>query len=483
MTNGDVTRLSAVALSRALHARLVRADETMEAYLDRIEALNPHVNAIVSLKDRQTLLDAARAADAELDAGRSRGWLTGMPMAVKDLSDVAGLPTSMGSANQTGRPAGEDALHVARCRAAGAIFIGKTNTPEMGLGSHTYNAVFGITRNPFDLTRSAGGSSGGAAAALACRMLPVADGSDMMGSLRNPAGFNAVVGFRPSFGRVPDPGGELFLGQLSTIGPMARNVADTEALFQTQSGFDPCAPLSFDPAPDEIFATSAQAFPKGRVGWLGSFDGYLPIETEVTALCEKALATFASLGVAVETVKSGFDMDALWQAWLTLRHFLLAEKLRPVYDNETTRMRMKPEAIWEVENGLSLTARAVFAASAVRSDWYRYLLALFERFDFLVLPSAQLLPFDAECPWPAMVAGRKMDTYHRWMEVVVGASMAGLPVAALPAGFSPSGLPAGIQLIGRPRADRQTLRAAADFERHHDVGGSNWDAAIRVYDK
>ncbi len=476
MSVGDIPSLSAVALSRALHARTLRATEVMEAYLQRIATLNPLVNAIVSLRGRDVLLGEARAADADLDAGRSRGWLTGLPLAVKDLSNVAGLPTSMGSLNRVGTIAATDDLHVARCRAAGAIFIGKTNTPEMALGSHTYNAVFGATRNPFDLGRSAGGSSGGAAAALACRLLPVADGSDMMGSLRNPAAFNAVVGFRPSIGRVPDPGADLFLTQLSTIGPMGRTVADVAALLETQAGADPRAPLSLgDP-----LSGGAISFPKGRVGWLGDFDGYLPVEPEVMGLCAGALAAFDTLGVAVEPVPAGFDMAALWRAWCTLRHFLVTETLRADHEDPVRRARMKPEACWEVETGLGLSAREVFAASLVRSDWYRYLLGLYERFDFLILPAAQLLPFDVAWPWPETVAGRRMDTYHRWMEVVIGPSMAGLPVAALPAGFSPAGLPAGIQLIGPPRADRQTLQAAADFERVHAPGPGPLDPALRM---
>lgn len=478
MSNDDITALSAVALSRALSERRLSAAAVMEAYLERIDRINPHVNAIVSLRPREELLAEAEAADRKLDAGRSDAWLRGIPMAIKDLSDVAGLPTSQGSLNHAGTLAEADDIHVARLRAAGAIFIGKTNTPEMGLGSHSYNAVFGTTRNPYDLTRSAGGSSGGAAAALATRMLPVADGSDMMGSLRNPAAFNAVVGFRPSFGRVPDEGTELYLGQLSTVGPMGRTVEDVHSLLRTQAGYDKRLPLSLG---DDPLVLPEQAFAKGRVGWLGDFDGYLSFDPQVLEICERSLASFEALGLTVEPVKSGFDMRSLWTAWRTLRHFLVSEGLKADYQDEARRAKMKPEARWEVEGGEGLTASQVYAASVTRSDWYRYMLRLFERYDVLILPSAQVLPFPAEWPWPREVGGRDMDTYHRWMEVVIGPTMAGLPVAAMPAGFSSTGLPVGIQIIGPPRGDAATLAAAAAYEKAHVLPSQPWDARIEGF--
>ena len=475
----DITALSAIELSNAIHSRKLACSDVMESYLERIDRVNPLINAIVSLRDRGDLLDAALIADRELDDGHSHGWLHGMPMAIKDLSDVAGLPTSQGSLNHAGTMAGQDDIHVARCRAAGAIFIGKTNTPEMGLGSHTYNSVFGITRNPYNLERSAGGSSGGAAAALATHLLPVADGSDMMGSLRNPAAFNGVVGFRPSFGLVPDEGRELFLGQLSVVGPMARNVPDAHALLQIQAGYDPRLPLSL--ATETIgLGSEKSAFPKGRIGWLGDFDGYLPFDPQVIDICRDALASFEAMGLTVEAVPAEFDMETLWNAWRTLRHFLVSEGLRADYASEARRAQMKPEARWEVENAENLMARDVFAASLVRSEWYRYTLRLFEHYDFLVLPSAQVLPFDAEMSWPHEIGGRTMDTYHRWMEVVVGPTMAGLPVAAMPAGFTSTRLPAGIQIIGPPRADTATLNAASAFERSHAIQPVRFDPQIEL---
>ena len=463
----DIVRLSATGLSTAIHARAVSCREVMAAYLDRIDRINPKINAIVSLRPQAELIAEAEAADHALDAGQSRGFLHGFPFAIKDLSEARGLRCTYGSAIYADYIPDFDDIHVERIRAAGAIIIGKTNAPEMGLGSHTYNTVFGATRNPYDLMRSAGGSSGGAAAALAARLVPVADGSDMMGSLRNPAAFNNVVGFRPSFGRVPSLGTELFHGQLAANGPMGRSVADVAALLDIQAGYDRRDPLSL-PAEDHAVRKGSQ-FSRARIGWLGDCGGYLPFEPGVLDLCRDALEIFAAMGASVETVDAGFDMNRLWQNWRTLRHFLVAGGQGADYADPSRRARMKPEMIWEIENGLGLSAAEVFAASAVRSDWYRHVLSLFERFDFLILPSAQVFPFDVNLTWPNEIVGKPMDTYHRWMEVVIGPTMAGLPVAAMPAGFSANGLPMGIQIIGPPRADRAVLEMAAAYE-----GATTW---------
>jgi amidase len=458
----DITDLSALALSAAVAERRLDCLTVMEAYLARIETVNPRINAIISRRPAEALLAEADAADRALAAGEYRGWLHGLPFAVKDLSEAKGILCTFGSANYADFVPDYDDIHVERIRAAGAIVIGKTNAPEMGLGSHSYNPVFGVTRNPYDTAKSAGGSSGGAAAALAARLVPVADGSDMMGSLRNPAAFNNVVGFRPSFGRVPSLGTELFLGQLAVNGPMGRSVADVAALLATQAGYDPRDPLSL---PDEILLPDPGLDLSGaRIGWLGDFGGYLPFEPGVLDLCRETLTVFRRLGSSVEAVAPSFDMARLWQTWRTLRHFLVANGQAGDYNDPVRRQHMKPEMIWEIENGRDLCASAVYAASLARSDWYRHVSGLFEVYDFLILPSAQVFPFDAGLDWPKAIAGRTMDTYHRWMEVVIGPTLAGLPVAAMPAGFNAAGLPAGIQIIGRPRGDRDVLAAATAYE-------------------
>jgi len=462
----DITALSALALSAAIAERRLTCRNVMAAYLDRIAAINPRINAIVSLRPAEELLAEAEEADRALSAGEYRGWLHGIPFAVKDLSEAKGILCSFGSANYADFVPDYDDIHVERIRGAGAIIIGKTNAPEMGLGSHSYNPVFGVTRNPYDTTKSAGGSSGGAAAGLAAQILPVADGSDMMGSLRNPAGFNNVIGFRPSFGRIPSLGNELFLGQLAVNGPMGRTVADVAALFATQAGHDPRDPLSLT---DESLAYDPHRDLSGaRIGWLGDFGGYLPFEPGVLELCRSSLDVFRGLGCTVVDVVPGFDMDKLWQTWRTLRHFLVANGQAADYADPAKRVNMKPEMIWEIENGHTLAAKDVYAASLARSDWHRHVAGLFEKYDFLILPSAQVFPFDAELDWPKTVGGRQMDTYHRWMEVVIGPTLAGLPVAAMPAGFGANGLPAGIQIIGPARADRDVLSAAAAYEKATD---------------
>ncbi|WP_083254047.1 amidase [Pandoraea sp. ISTKB] len=462
----DIVALDALALSAAIRERRVSCREVMQAYLAHIARHNPSVNAIVSLRDADALLAEADARDRQLANGDYLGWMHGMPHAVKDLASCAGLPTRKGSPLTSDAPDTQDSISVSRIRAAGAIFIGKTNVSEFGLGSHSYNPVFGTTRNAYDPTRIAGGSSGGAGSALALRMLPVADGSDMMGSLRNPAAFGNVYGFRPSQGRVPyGPAPEVFVQQLSTEGPMGRTVADVAQLLVTQAGFDARSPLSL--AHDAShFAGSLQRDVKGlKLGWLGDYGGHLPMEDGVMALCEASLRDFAAMGCEVEACAPDFAPDRLWQTWLTLRHWMVNGSLGEMYADPARRDKLKPEAQWEAAGGETLRAADVFRASIDRSEWYRSLARLFERYDFLLLPSAQVFPFDADTHWPTSVAGKSMDTYHRWMEVVIGPTLAGLPAISVPVGFDTRGLPMGLQIIGPAQADLAVLQLAHAHEK------------------
>lgn len=456
---------SAIELSNRIAAREVSCREVMASHLTRIDHLNPKVNAIVARRESGDLLRQADERDAQLARGERLGWMHGFPAAPKDLANVAGMVTTMGSPILANHVPKSDAVMIERMRRSGAIFIGKTNTPEMGLGSHTYNPVYGTTGNAFDPSKSAGGSSGGAAVALALHMLPVADGSDMMGSLRNPAGWNNVFGFRPSLGRVPyGPSPEAFYNQLGTEGPMGRTVADVAMLLSVQAGYDSRVPLSLgdDPA---LFARPLERDFKGaRLGWLGDFDGYLPTEPGVMDLCRGALEHFKTVGCTVEAAAPVFSMDRLWRAWLALRGFQVAGVWGASFSDPNLRALMKPEAQWEIQNGLGLAGSDVYKAMVARSAWYQALLVLFERFDFLVLPSAQVFPFDATLDWPKAIDGKPMDTYHRWMEVVIGATMAGLPALNAPAGFSAAGLPNGLQIMGRPRADFEVLQLGHAYE-------------------
>jgi amidase len=458
--------LDATSLSRRIATRSVSCRELMEASLARIEAVNPVHRAIVSLRPREDLLAEADAHDAVLARGELAGWMQGFPVAVKDLSDVQGLPTTKGSPAVGQRIATSDALFVQRMKKAGAIVIGKTNTPEFGLGSHTFNPVFGTTRNAWDPSRSAGGSSGGAAVALALGMVPVADGSDTGGSLRNPAAFNNVVGFRPSWGRVPTvPAEEAFYSQLNTIGPMARTTEDVARLLCTIGGWDPHAPLSLGEAlPDPRLDDPIGCEPGQRIGWLGSIWADLPLEPGIAHMCEQALQKLQAAGFAVEPCTLDVPRDLNWQAWLRLRQMLTAGGLRSLYADPALRAQMKAEARWEVEQSLQLTGAQVYEASVQRTAVYLAFQRLFEKFDYVVAPSAQVFPFDAELDWPHEIAGVAMDTYHRWMEIVTPFTMASLPVASVPVGFNAAGLPMGMQIAGPARADLRVLALARAFE-------------------
>jgi ureidomalonase len=434
--------------------------DVMAAYLAQIERYNPVLNAIVALRDREELLAEAGQRDGELAAGHSRGWMHGFSHAVKDLAAARGLPHTSGSRIFADRVAEADDRYVARIRAAGAVIIGKSNTPEFGLGSQTYNEVWGTTGNPYDPSRTAGGSSGGGAAALAARMVPVADGSDNMGSLRNPPAFNNVIGLRPSWGRVPEPG---FIPYGSVNGPMGRTTADVAQLLSTMAGPDTGAPLGIDEDPAHLSADLDRDFRRTRIAWIGDWDGYLATEPGVLAMCESALATFEHLGCEVEPALPSFAPQDIWQSYLAWRSW---GNLRyaDLYEDPATRALMKPELVWEIEYGLRLTALDLTRAAAARDAWYAAVVDMFETYDFVVAPSAQVFPFDKSVHWPETIDGRPMDTYHRWMETVVPWTMAGHPVAAMPAGLDARGLPMGIQIVGRRHGDHDVLRMAHAYE-------------------
>ncbi|MDP4568550.1 amidase [Pseudomonas sp. LPH60] len=461
----ELVLLQAHELAERIRLRQVSCREVMQTYLAHIERYNPLVNALVSLQPADSLLAQAEQRDAELARGQYRGWMHGLPHAIKDLSLTQGIRTTLGSPLYRDFIPERDGIMVERIKAAGAIIIGKSNTPEFGLGSQTYNPLFGATGCAYDPSKTAGGSSGGAAAALALHLVPVADGSDMMGSLRNPAAFNNIFGFRPSQGRVPfDDSSDLFIDQLGYEGPMARSVRDAALLLSVQAGGDARAPLSIAESGQGFAAPLERDFKGTRLGWLGDFNGYLPMEKGLLPLCEQALDDFRSLGCSVEPASPDFAPERLWNSWRTLRHWMVAGSLGSTYADPQKRTRLKAEAIWEVENGLKLSASQVFDASVIRSDWYRAISKLFERFDYLLLPSAQVFPFDKNTPWPCSIEGAAMDTYHRWMEVVIPGTLSGCPVASVQAGFNADGLPMGLQIIGKHQADFAVLQLAHAYE-------------------
>jgi amidase len=460
----DIVMMDAASLEGIIHLRKASCVEVMSAYLDHIETLNPKVNAIVALQDRANLLAQARERDAQLARGESMGPLHGFPHAVKDLLPVKGIRSTWGSPILKNFVPAANSVMVERLRKAGAIIIGKTNAPEFGLGSHTYNPVYGATRNAYDQSRSAGGSSGGAAVALALRMLPVADGSDYGGSLRNPAGWNNVLGFRTSYGRVPVDAVEVWLPSMGVIGPMARNVTDLAMLLSVQAGFDPRVPLSMDDDPTIFRQRLEKEFKGTRVAWVGDFKGYTPCEPAVIDVCKSALKVFESIGCVVEEAVPDYPLDAVWRAVLKLRAWQAGSALLAFYNDPAKRALLKPEVIYEVENGRNLSAYDITAASVVRTEWYEAVRVFFELYDYLVAPTAQVFPFDVDIHWPREIAGKKMETYHEWMKAMLLITMSGSPALAVPAGFGSQGLPIGIQIVAPNRDELACLQLAYAYE-------------------
>ena len=453
---------SARQLNQAIRAGTLSAAELMAAAYDQIERLNPKVNAIVNLLPRDEALAAARTQDQARARGEAAGPLSGLPLAVKDLEDAQGFPTTFGFRPFAGAVAKADGEVTARMRQAGAIVIGKTNVPEFGLGSNTFNALFGATCNPYDLERSAGGSSGGAAAALATGMLAIADGSDMGGSLRNPAGFCNVVGFRPSIGRVPDQRAFGWLARMSTIGPMARNVEDAALLLSVQSGYCATDPLS-RMEPGAEFGGSLDCDPRTlRIALSGDLGG-LPVEPEVEERISQAGTVFADLGAEAEEACPNLDgAMAVFQAQRAAGLAALGKQL----DQQVPdwRRHAKDTAVWNIEKGLSLTADELLGAEIERTQIYRRAARFFERYDALLCPAAQVAPFPISDQWVREINGQPMDTYIDWMAVCCTITVLSAPAISVPGGFTPAGLPVGLQIVGAPGQDLKVLQAARLFE-------------------
>lgn len=452
----DLTATEMIAL---LRDREIGAAELVEAHLRRIERVNPQVNAIVTLTAEQAL-ERAREADEDWARGHWRGPLHGLPVAHKDLVDTAGIRTTYGSRVHADHVPDRDALIVARMRAAGAITIGKTNTPEFGTGSHTVNAVFGATRNPYDLSRSAGGSSGGAAAALATGMVPLADGTDVGGSLRNPASFCNVFGLRPTPGRVPPPSDRAAWFTLEVAGPMARTARDAALLMSVIAGFDPSSPLSVR-EPGEVFAAPLEPDLTGaRIAFSPDLGG-LPVDPETAEVTARAPEVLAGLGATVERVdldlsdaEDAFRVYRAW--WYALSHGDLLAEHRDV---------LGPNVVWNIEQGLTLTGADLARAERLRTGLFRRMNAFFDTYDFLIAPVSQVPPFPVEQPYVTEIAGRRMPDYLAWMRSAYWISVLHAPAASVPCGFTAGGLPVGVQIVGRPWADLEVLRLAHAFER------------------
>jgi len=451
----ELCDLSAIELAARIRRKDVSARDVMSAHLARIERVNPKVNAIVTLVADRAMADAARADD--LAKGGTPGPLHGLPVAHKDLVDTAGIRTTRGSRFYRDTVPTRDALIVTRMRAAGAITVGKTNTPELGAGSQTFNDVFGATRNPYDLAKTCGGSSGGAAVALACGMVPIADGTDFGGSLRNPAAFCNVVGLRPSPGRVPVETNSW--SPLSVSGPMARSVADVALFLSVLAGPDARGPLTNVEDGARFRAPLGRDFKGVRVAWWKGLGG-MPFEPEIRTVIDSTRRVFEGLGCAIEEAEP--DFTGVAEAFAALRY-------TSNYAQNSALVRQRPEWVkdtikFEVAEAERLTAADVGRAIARQTLMYDQSRQFFEKYEYFVLPVTQVAPFDVSIPYPTSIAGTAMTTYIDWMRSCWYVSFMSNPAISVPAGFTAAGLPVGLQIVGRHRDEWSVLQLAHAFE-------------------
>jgi len=456
--------MSTVEMARLIRAKKLSAREALAEHLKQIERVNPKVNAIVTL-----VPEMAAAAAAKADEMQARkeplGPLHGLPVAHKDLLETSGIRTTFGSPLYKDNIPTVDDIVVERIRRAGAITIGKTNTPEFGSGSQTFNKVFGATHNPYDLTKTCGGSSGGAAVALACGMTPVATGSDTGGSLRNPAAFCNVVGFRPSIGRVPNPNAAFAWSTLSTSGCLGRSVADLALALSTIAGPDSRAPLSINESGERFARPLDRSFKGVRVAWFKDLGG-VPFDPRVRAVVDAHRKTFESLGCIVEQAEPDFALAEI--AFRTLRAWNSA-------NTYGARLREHAEAFkdtlaGEIEEGLRLTGMDLARAETAHGQLWRRFQAFLEEYEYFVLPTTQLPAFDVDTPYPTEIASVKFDNYIDWMKSCWYISATGNPAASVPGGFTPEGLPVGVQIVGRNKEDVSVLQMAHAFEQATGFG-------------
>jgi amidase len=464
-SSADLCFMSAMELAALIRARKVSAREVMAAHLERISRLNPKINAIVAKLDDAQCLALADVADQRAAKGETLGPLHGLPIAFKDLQPAVGFPFTQGSTIFKNRMPESDSVLVERLRNAGAIPIGKTNVPEFGMGSHTYNKVYGTTFNPYDLTKSAGGSSGGAGAALASGMLPIADGGDLGGSLRNPGNFNNVVGMRPTVGLVPTAPNAFPLLGFTVNGPLARTVGDAAHLLSVMAGPDSRDPGCYPSDPSVFRRPLGRNFRDVRVAWCPDLGG-LPLDARVRSVLDMQRKTFESLGCVVEDACPDLtDADSIF---LTIRGFSFAASLQPLLAEH--RHEMKPDAIWNVEYGLALSGTDIARAMMQHGQLLDRVRRFQEKYEFILCAVNQVPPFDATLDWPKSVNGITMTNYLEWMKSAWWITVTFCPAISVPAGFTPEGLPVGIQMVGRYRDDFSVLQLAHAFEQASGFG-------------
>ena len=456
---------SARELTQLLRSRAVSAREVMAAFLAQIARLNPRINAIVAQLDDEKCLALADDADRRLSRGDEVGPLHGLPFAFKDLDAAVGFPMTRGSSIFKYFMPSEDSVLVERLRRAGVIPIGKTNVSEFGMGSHTYNQVYGTTLNPYDLSKSAGGSSGGAGAALAAGLLPLASGSDLGGSLRNPANFNNIVALRPTVGLVPcAPVALPYLG-FTVKGPMARSVADVAFLLSVMAGADPRDPAVYPSDPTVFARPLDRDFKNVRVAWCPDLGG-LPLDRRVRSVLAAQRKTFAALGCVVEDAVP--DLSGADEVFLTLRAWHYYHTLGPLLAEH--RGRMKAEAVWQIESGRNLTGAEIAKAMSLHGELMQRMRRFQEKYEFVICAVNQVPPFDASIDWPRDIDGVRMANYLDWMKSAYHITATFCPAISVPAGFTDEGLPVGLQIVGRYRDDFAVLQLAHAFEQATGFG-------------
>jgi amidase len=458
MSDRSLCFLPATDLARMIRKRKVSAWEVMEAHLRQIARVNPKVNAIVTM-DADLALAQAKQADEALARGEARGALYGLPLGVKDLLLTKGMRTTFGSAIYADFVPDRDALIVERERAAGAIVVGKTNTPEFGAGGQTFNRVFGTTLNPYDVGRTCGGSSGGSAVALACGMLPLADGTDFGGSLRFPAAYCNVVGFRPSPGRVPTYPTKLGWYTLVVTGPMARTVGDIALFLSAIAGPDSRSPIAIQ-EPARVFGRSLRRdFTGVRIAWSRNLGRY-PVEPIVNQVIDAQRPVFDALGCRVEDADPDVrDADEIFDILRAWRYSIEREEELRLH-----RDLLKKTVVWNTEQGMKLDGFTVARAEANRTALYHRVREFMESYEFLITPVAPVPPYPIEWEYIAEINGQKLRNYYEFAGLLYSITNTGLPAISVPAGFTPDGLPIGMQIVGRHNRDLDVLRLAHAFE-------------------
>ena len=453
---------SVYEIQKNIRSRQISVKEVLEYYLDKIEKLNPKLNAIVLQKDRELLIKDAIEKDKNNEIEKP---LNGLPIAIKDLTDVVGFKTTYGFPGSKNNQPKKNSLFVSRLIDKGAIVIGKTNTAELGVGGHTTNRLFGPTSNVYDLSKSAAGSSGGASSAVAAGLLPFADGTDQMGSCRGPAAYANIYGFRPTPGliSVDRKGQKNKLPTLTTPGCLARSPDDMSILLDVIVGSDSLDSSSFDL--DGLFKNQKindQKFSAFRVGWLSNMNGEYNVEKEILEICEKKLRELEKINIKVEELKPKIDNGFLWKSWTTLRAKSIYEDTLAMNILDVNSMTY--QAIWEYNKGKEINSEDIHSAIDKKQQCLNQIDLIFRNFDFLALPSAQVYPFDKNLQFPKNINGIELDTYHRWLEVFILSSLLDLPTVTIPVGFNKNGMPMGMQIIGRNKDDLNVFSFAYKYE-------------------